>query len=513
MKDVAIIGAGIAGIAIATRLQKLGYSTQLFEAHGQPGGCAGFYRRRGFSFDVGATTLVDFGPGGVGGEWLSSIAMPPIEWEQLPGYLAWLPDRTVTLHRDPALWNEERLNTLGCTPAHHAFWMFIDRLAAAFWQASRRGVKLPIQSIRDAVRDVRALGAMHLPLIRYLNWTVEDALRAFGLHQDRALTSLLAMLIEDTVHSSVREAPLINAALGISIRGAGLTRARGGMRGFWQALTTHYRTLGGELRVGCRVEQITGERGKFYIRTRRGEFQAAQVVSTLPASLTSCIAPTQVARTLSPYLSRNANALGGALCVFLGVPEQEVCEQDFRHHQLLQTYNSPLGDGNNMFISVSAPGDTESAPTGYRSVMLSTHCSLEPWEALSASAYQAQKRTSGDHLISLARRVYPHLAEQASVYEVATPRSYQFFTFRPRGAVGGFRLTLYNANQRAIPYSSGVPGFWLAGDTTWPGLGTVACVLGSKIVAEQVAESARYLQRPRWFLASFLQGGAEYARS
>lgn len=85
IKDVAIIGAGIAGIATATRLQKLGFSTQLFEAHGQPGGCAGFYRRRGFSFDVGATTLVDFDPGGVGGEWLSSIDMPPIAWEQLPG--------------------------------------------------------------------------------------------------------------------------------------------------------------------------------------------------------------------------------------------------------------------------------------------------------------------------------------------------------------------------------------------------------------------------------------------
>jgi phytoene dehydrogenase-like protein len=55
---------------------------------------------------------------------------------------------------------------------------------------------------------------------------------------------------------------------------------------------------------------------------------------------------------------------------------------------------------------------------------------------------------------------------------------------RPRGAVGGVRQTLLNTNQRAIPHSLGVPGFWLAGDTTWPGLGTVACVLGSRIVAD-----------------------------
>jgi hypothetical protein len=40
-----------------------------------------------------------------------------------------------------------------------------------------------------------------------------------------------------------------------------------------------------------------------------------------------------------------------------------------------------------------------------------------------------------------------------------------------------------------------VPGFWLAGDTTWPGLGTVACVLGSRIVAEGVlARRKRHLR-------------------
>ncbi len=74
---------------------------------------------------------------------------------------------------------------------------------------------------------------------------------------------------------------------------------------------------------------------------------------------------------------------------------------------------------------------------------------------------------------------------------MATPRTYERFTGRPRGAVGGVRLTLGNSNQHAVPYDLGVPGFWLAGDTTWPGLGTVACVLGSRLVAEGVLASAR----------------------
>src|SRR5579862_1688069 len=113
MFDVAVIGGGIGGMATAARLQAHGLSTIVFEAHGQPGGCAGFFRRRGFSFDVGATTLVDFGPEGVGGELLETIGMPPLESRSLPGYLAWLPDRCVRLYRDVAAWSRERLNEIG----------------------------------------------------------------------------------------------------------------------------------------------------------------------------------------------------------------------------------------------------------------------------------------------------------------------------------------------------------------------------------------------------------------
>ena len=62
MYDVAVIGAGLAGMATVARLQARGLSTIAFEAHGWPGGCAGFFRRRGLACDAGATTLVDFRP-------------------------------------------------------------------------------------------------------------------------------------------------------------------------------------------------------------------------------------------------------------------------------------------------------------------------------------------------------------------------------------------------------------------------------------------------------------------
>ncbi len=498
MYDVAIIGAGIAGMATAARLQAAGLSTIVLEAHSHAGGCAGYFRRRGFAFDVGATTMVDFAPGGVGGELLDSIGMPPVEGEVLPGYVAWLPDRTITLHRDHAAWNAERLTAFGDTAAHCALWSFLDRLAGAFWQASRRGVKLPMRSLGDVWRNMQALDAAHLPLARYLRWTMGDALRAFGLRNDVPLCAFLSMLVEDTVHSTLDEAPLINAVLGCTIRGVGLTRHRGGMYGFWRRFVAHYRTLGGELRVMAAVARVEGNRGDFTLNTQRGIVRAAQVVSAIPAELIARMAPPAIGKGLQPYLQRDEHAQGTAVVVFLGVPEAQVACQPLTHHQLLQDYNQPLGNGNNMFVSVSAPDDTESAPPGCRAVMISTHCALEDWDGLSAEAYDARKRAIGERLIQLARRVYPQLGEGAFVYETATPRTYE--TFTGRRAVGGVRLTLGNANQNAIAHDTRIPGFWLVGDTTWPGLGTVACVMGSRIVAEGILrkQNMRFLH-PRRF--------------
>src|SRR6266511_1079857 len=326
---------------------------------------------------------------------------------------------------------------------------------------------------------------------RYAVVTLGGLLRRFGLREDAALVGLLGMLVEDTVHSTVDRAPLINAALGVTIRGAGLTRHRGGMHGFWRQLVTHYRALGGTLRTGCRVHRVTGQPGEYRVHTARGSVDAGQVVSALPATTTARIAGgLPVARRLRPYLRRDEPHLGGALAVFLGVPEDEVAGQPLTHHQVLQEYHRPLGDGNNMFVSVSAAGDPLSAPSGHRAVMISTHTGLAPWQGLSEAEYRVCKHEVGERLTGYARRVFPRLGERAVVRQVGTPRTYERFAFRPWGAVGGVRQTLTNTNQHAIPHDLGGRGFWLVGDSTWPGLATVACVLGSRIVADGVRREA-----------------------
>ncbi|MFH6993587.1 phytoene desaturase family protein [Flavobacterium sp. FlaQc-48] len=481
--DVAIFGGGISGFSTALRLQSKGFNTVVFEAHGQLGGCAGFFSKKGFSFDVGATTLVDFVEGGVGGNFFKDIHLEIPKGEYID-YIAWLPDREVVLFRDFDKWQKERLEKLGSTKNHIEFWKLMDKVTEVFWNASRQNAKLPIQNLKDLIRAVRTIGIRNLYLLRYINSTMLDVLKKYKLENEKPLVGLLSMLIEDTVHSSVQEAPFINSALGTTIRGAGLMRANGGMKHFWDYLSANYLEMGGTIKRGNKIVNFEQVQEGWNITSTKGTFKAKKIISSLTIDLTYGISPDLIQKKLQGYLTQNEKYQGSAIVVFLGVPELEVSNHTLTHHQILLDYETKLGNGNNMFISISAKDDIISAPAGFRAVMLSTHCEVLEWQNLTETAYQAKKQNIGQYLIAQARKVYPDLAHNPIIYEIGTPRTYQKFTGRINGSVGGFKQTLKNSNSKAIPQDIGVRNFWLAGDNTWPGLGTVAGLISGRIASE-----------------------------
>ncbi|WP_394776507.1 phytoene desaturase family protein [Flavobacterium sp.] len=427
--------------------------------------------------------MVDFVDGGVGGNFFNDINLKIPKGEYLD-YIAWLPDRQVTLFRDYEKWKNERLEKLGSTENHIKFWKLMDKVTEVFWKASRQNTKLPIRNLKDLLTAVKTVGIPNLYLLRYLNYTMLDVLKIFKLENEKPLIGLLSMLIEDTVHSSIEEAPFINSALGTTIRGAGLMRATGGMKNFWNYLSTYYLEIGGTIKKGNKITSFEKFNESWVITSKKGVFTAKKIISSLPIDLTYQISPDSIKMKLQRYLTKYEKYQGSAIVVFLGVPELEVSNQRLTHHQILLDYDAKLGNGNNMFISISAKDDLISAPLGFRSVMLSTHCEVSEWQNLSEKEYKTKKQNIGQYLIECARKVYPDLAKDPIIYEIGTPLTYQKFTSRINGSVGGFKQTLKNSNFNAIPQDIGMTDFWLAVDNTWPGLGTVAGIISGRIASE-----------------------------
>ncbi len=472
-------------MSTALRLQSKGIQTIILESHGTVGGSAGYFHKKGFSFDVGATTLVDHDKEGVGGLFFKDIGFPHLEGEKLD-YKVWLPDREVILYRNSALWKEERLSKLGNTKNHIAFWKFFDSLSETFWQKSRDGIKLPIQSIGDALDNLKIFKVKDLKYIPYLWWTMEDALKKFHLDKDHILRGFLSLAIEDTVHNTIQHAPLINASLGATIRTAGVVRAKGGMKGLWIKLLDHYKELGGELKLGNKVSGIIKSDNEWIVTTNKQEYKADLLISAIPINNIHPLLPSTHTLKLNKFIRRDQKSYGSAFMIFLGVPDTEVKEQKITHHQILIDYHRELGNGNNMFISISSQNDEISAPKGFRSVMVSTHTGVEEWKNLSKDEYEQKKLNIQNILLDNARKIYPSLGDNAVIKEVGTPLTYEKYTNRKDGAVGGVKQTLKNTNQFAVPQNSGFNDLWFCGDTTWPGLGTVAGIMGSQHLTNKI---------------------------
>lgn len=493
--SIAVIGGGLAGMATAARLAARGRRVLVLEAHRTIGGCCGYFRRRGFAFDVGCTTLVDYRPGGVGGLLMSEIGLPDSLLEHLPGYRAWMGQDSFDLPADVDQWRVERARALGDTPHHRRLWALLDGLADAFTIAARRGARMPLRTGADLIAAAKSMPLRHWPLLRYLRWTLADAVIWAGLEHDERLRAFLSMVVQDTVHSEPCQAPLVNSSLGLAIRGA-IARPKGGMFGFWQAFEARAIDLGVRLETSAAVQSIAecsdDERGRFRITTSRDAFVADVVVCTLPIWDAARIGPPSVAHALRPWCERDASSIGGAALLTMGVPEEEVSGHTLTHHQFLPRPGAPLGDGNNCFLSISSAGDNVSAPAGHRVVMISTHVDVEKWpEEMSPEEHAGARQQLGEQLLRNVRVAYPGLGQRAQWLAVASPRTYSKFTRRHRGSVGGMRLTLTNSNQRAVPHDIGVEGWIQAGDTTWPGLGTTACAMCSDIAATRACNLAR----------------------
>jgi phytoene desaturase len=58
MKNIIVVGGGVAGLSAAIRLKKAGYNVTLYEKENQPGGKMNQIKQKGFTFDVGPTIVM-----------------------------------------------------------------------------------------------------------------------------------------------------------------------------------------------------------------------------------------------------------------------------------------------------------------------------------------------------------------------------------------------------------------------------------------------------------------------
>jgi C-3',4' desaturase CrtD len=494
---IVVIGAGVGGLTAAALLSRAGLETTVLEAHVYPGGCAGTFYHQGYRFDAGATLPAGFyrgGPMDLVGQAVGIEAWPVRPSN--PAMVVHLPDGTsVSRFADERRWDERR-RAFGLMSER--FWHWQEATSDALWELALQGPSWPPQTVSELVGLIRD-GLLWLsddPGGRLRPSLAADSLRSVSAHlrgaSERTRLFVDAQLLI-AAQTTSRQANALYGASALDLPRRGAVQAEGGMGTIASALVEAVRRHGGQVYFRQQATRIVTEQGRpVAVETKRGgSFPADIVVANLP--------PWNVAQLLGNgaavrlcHLPPRPQKVWGAFMAYVGLDSTVVPENFPLHHQVV--LREPFGNGNTIFLSLSPDWDARRAPNGRRALTLSTHTELDPWWDLFESdrpAYESRKRDYVETAMVTAEIALPGLREAADLILPGTPITFQRFTRRLWGWVGGFPQTslLRTWGPRLAP------GLWLVGDSIFPGQSVPAVALGGMRVAQAMLEELAGLGR------------------
>lgn len=487
--DAVVIGAGFGGLAAALRLGELGRRVCLLETLNYPGGCASTFRRAGYRFEAGATLFSGFGEG--------QLFRSLIDRHHLDVPVHFL-DPVVTLRSPtgsfavPARREElvERFASLPGAPAERvrAFFAAQRRVADLLWEVLDDPSLLPPLTLPafllHAGRAPRYLG-----LVPLLGKPLARVLEQHGLLGFAPLTTFLDALCQITIQCSAREAeaPFALATMDYYFRGTG--HVQGGIGTLAWALARAVERLGGEVRLATSARRVEREGRDFTVHTRRGPVRARRVLANmLPQSVASLL-DSAAAADAGPALVRLSERVqtgwGAAMLYLAAVPPAGAdgpC-----HVEIVQDPMAPFVEGNHLFCSISGPKDEGRAPEGQRTITVSTHVPMDALRALPPEGRGAYIHRIQDNMRAGVARFLPEWWGGLRHTMTASPRTFERFTGRHLGYVGGVPRRAGLHNYEHLGPTEVLPGLFLVGDSVFPGQSTLAAALSGMKAAERAA--------------------------
>lgn len=264
--DVAIIGAGMSGLAAGIRLAHFGKKVCLFERHNAPGGLNSFYSLAGRKYDVGLHAMTNFVPPGVKGTPLGKLL------------------RQLRIDRDEfALCpqKQSRIAFRDCALRFTNDFAVLDAEVAAKFPRERDGWRRLVERVRthdDVSLDAKPVSARQV---------VAEHLR------DPLLTDMIFCPV--MYYGSAQERDMEFGQFVIMFKALfleGFARPYEGVRRIIRVLLEKLRAAGAERRMKCGVARIIEEQGRAarLVLDDGSEVTATQVLSSigLPETLNLC---------------------------------------------------------------------------------------------------------------------------------------------------------------------------------------------------------------------------------
>ncbi|MBL8840954.1 MAG: FAD-dependent oxidoreductase [Planctomycetes bacterium] len=510
--DVAVIGAGVGGLAAAARLARAGRRVVVLEQHALPGGCASWFTRERCRFDVGATTLSGLLPGQPIAQLIEELALELPRVRCDPGVVvhdeaADGARRVVRRFADAARWGEEAARAFAGEGDVVGFFAAAEALADRAWRLLPQAGGFPPGNWRETLALLAPRRLALLPLLSALRRSVAAVLADHRIAPESRCARFVAEQLAITTQRDAAATPWLFGALGLAYP-RDTWALDGGLSALPQALARALRRDGGELRLRTRVVAL--ERGgvgggggapwRLALAAAAGgaaggaargaSLEADAVVANVPL-----LALAELLPALAPF-ARAKTARGvavGAFTLYAGVPA-DFDDLGTPFHQLHLAQPLPHLPAHSLFLSFSRAGERGRAPPGRRALTVSTHVERPAeWTRGRFASDDAAVAAVAAAMQAAIVRAFPELGRgEWRPFLPGTPRTFERYTLRPDGEVGGLGHSLANPPWTWAGARAPLPRLYLVGDTIFPGQGTPAVAQGAAAAVAALLADERH---------------------
>ena len=492
-KKVIVVGAGVAGLASAVRLQKEGYQVEIYEKESLPGGKMHTIEQDGFRFDLGPT-----------------IVMMPELYREVFELAGKDPDDYIPMTRlDPmyrSYFNKgtEHLDVSsdlvqlmqmleGIDPKDAAgFLKYLASIYERYSVARDHFIQRPFRKKKDFYNPFMLKQALKLKTFDTATDSISKFVKDEKIRQMLTFQTLYIGVSPNNGPSLYTIIPMIELLYGIWY-------IDGGMHKMAEGMAKVFGELGGKIHYNSPVEEVVIEDG-----TAKGVQVGGQIASAdsvivnadFPYAMKHLIKDKQAK---GKYTDEKIDAMKyscSCFILYLGMDRQyKELEQvhtfvfsENLDQNLEQVFSGELIEDPSLYVVAASKVDPTVAPEGkeglYVLVPVSDLATAQhDWHDPETVKYYRQKALDGlSHLPGMSNIENEIISES-----VITPLDFQEKFNAYNGACFGLQPTLTQSNHfRPQAKAEACDGLYFTGSSTHPGAGVPIVLMSGKIAAEEL---------------------------
>ena len=502
--DAIVIGSGIGGLVTATQLASKGAKVIVLEKYVIPGGSGGSFKRKGYTFDVGASMIFGFGKQGYTNLLTRALRDINESCETIP---------------DPVQLEYHLPNKFNIAVDRNSK-KFINKLSKRF-PNEEKGINqfygtcnrvfncldsMPLLSIEDPSYLYKVFFKAPLACLGLARWLPVNAGDVARKHiKDPELLKFIDIECFCWSVMPAIKTPMINAGMVFTDRHVGgINYPKGGVGQIAEKLVSGLKKFKGEVRYRSNVTEILIEGKKAIgVKLSNGEnLYAKTIISNSTRWDTFGLNNNKSGLVRKDYVPKSEyrwaktyNPSPSFVSLHLGVDKKLIDENFNCHHIIVDNWDELENEKGVIFISIPTLLDSSLAPTGKHIIHAFTPSSIIEWENLSRSDYKKKKEEYFSFILKKISTILPINLEDIDHKEIGTPKTHKKFLGRFEGSYGPIPSKKL-LGLLPMPFNTTkICNLYCVGDSCFPGQGLNAVAFSGYACAHKIGSKLKINSR------------------